>query len=131
LEATRSALVEAEQRDQVMTYGRLAALALGPVLLLIVLWFVLGGRPGRRVGKAKEISAGASPTPALPASASEAAAPGPASPATTLGSRPVAQVITEDYQKTHVRDQIRLLAKNNPSTLAQLIQTWIEEDRRN
>ena len=46
-------------------------------------------------------------------------------------SRPVAQPIAHDPQKIYIRDQIQSLAQNNPAMVAQLIQTWMDEDRRN
>jgi flagellar biosynthesis/type III secretory pathway M-ring protein FliF/YscJ len=45
--------------------------------------------------------------------------------------RPLAQPITEDPQKVYIREQIQTLGKSNPATVAQLIQTWMDEDRRN
>jgi flagellar biosynthesis/type III secretory pathway M-ring protein FliF/YscJ len=42
-----------------------------------------------------------------------------------------AQPIAEDPQKVYIRDQIQILGKTNPNTVAQLIQTWMDEDRRN
>jgi flagellar biosynthesis/type III secretory pathway M-ring protein FliF/YscJ len=57
-----------------------------------------------------------------------ATTPGPA-----RSARPpmVAQPITEDPQKVYIREQIQALGKTNPNTVAQLIQTWMDEDRRN
>ena len=43
----------------------------------------------------------------------------------------MAQPITEDPQKVYIREQIQMLGKTNPATVAQLIQTWMDEDRRN
>ena len=43
----------------------------------------------------------------------------------------VAQPIGEDPQKVYIREQIQMLGKTNPATVAQLIQTWMDEDRRN
>ena len=54
-----------------------------------------------------------------------------------VGAKPVpgrgkpAQPIAEDPQKIYIREQIQLLGKSNPATVAQLIQTWMDEDRRN
>jgi flagellar biosynthesis/type III secretory pathway M-ring protein FliF/YscJ len=52
-------------------------------------------------------------------------------PPTRPGKPVVSQPITEDPQKVYIRDQIQLLGKSNPATVAQLIQTWMDEDRRN
>jgi hypothetical protein len=45
--------------------------------------------------------------------------------------KPMAQPIVEDPQKVYIREQIQMLGKTNPATVAQLIQTWMDEDRRN
>src|SRR5207248_3565292 len=39
--STQQAMDEAAQKEQLMSYGRLGALALGPVLMLLVLFFIL------------------------------------------------------------------------------------------
>ena len=57
----------------------------------------------------------------------EVAAPMPA----TRPGRPIPQPIVEDPQKVYIREQIQTLGKSNPATVAQLIQTWMDEDRRN
>jgi flagellar biosynthesis/type III secretory pathway M-ring protein FliF/YscJ len=50
---------------------------------------------------------------------------------TNKPSTVAAQPITEDPQKLYIREQIQMLGKSNPATVAQLIQTWMDEDRRN
>lgn len=119
LNQARAAMDQAAQQDQIMSYARLAALALGPIALLLVLWLLLG-RPGpRKKGAAADSAAPV----ALPAVADRPAAP--ASP------KPVQRPIGEDPQKVYIREQITTLAKTNPTTVAHLIQTWMDEDRRN
>ena len=59
LQTTQAAMAEAEQMNQYMGYARLGAMALGPVLMLVALFFILGR--GRR--KAAPLAANA-PTPA-------------------------------------------------------------------
>jgi len=55
----------------------------------------------------------------------------PVMPGRTGKPSGVAQPISEDPQKVYIREQIQLLGKSNPATVAQLIQTWMDEDRRN
>ena len=45
--------------------------------------------------------------------------------------RPSGPRIAEDPQKVYIQDQIQGLSKTNPAMVAQLIQTWMDEDRRN
>jgi flagellar M-ring protein FliF len=133
LQATETQMAEAAQREQVLSYAHLAALALGPVLLLLVLWLILrGGRrrtparvqPGTRTvaDALADLPGGVERIPVDPALES---APRRAP------MRPVAQPIADDPQKVYIRNQIHNLAQNNPAMVAQLIQTWMDEDRRN
>jgi len=59
------------------------------------------------------------------------AQPRPSAPAGRPGRNPAAQPISEDPQKLYIREQIANLGKTNPATVAQLIHTWMDEDRRN
>jgi flagellar biosynthesis/type III secretory pathway M-ring protein FliF/YscJ len=61
----------------------------------------------------------------------EKSAPAMVVPGRTNKPSTVAQPITEDPQKLYIREQIQMLGKSNPATVAQLIQTWMDEDRRN
>ena len=61
----------------------------------------------------------------------KSAPPVPVPGRATRASSAVAQPITEDPQKAYIREQIQMLGKSNPATVAQLIQTWMDEDRRN
>ena len=129
LQTTQGAMEEAAQKEQIMSYGRLGALALGPVLMLGLLFFILTrGRKKETRVIAVEQPAAATPQP------TDAT---PAAPATTVPGRPgkpsmpTAQPIVEDPQKVYIREQIQTLGKTNPATVAQLIQTWMDEDRRN
>ena len=129
LQTTQAAMEEAAQKEQIMSYGRLGALALGPVLMLGLLFFILTrGRKKETRVIAVEQPAAATPQP------TDAT---PAAPATTVPGRPgkpsmpTAQPIVEDPQKVYIREQIQTLGKTNPATVAQLIQTWMDEDRRN
>jgi flagellar M-ring protein FliF len=118
----QAAMADAAQKDQMMSYARLGALIAGPLLLLIALFFVLGRGRGKA---AKNVVQGAE----------AAAAPQPLPAATPSAPRPnkaaIAQPIAEDPQKVYIREQITQLGKTNPATVAQLIQTWMDEDRRN
>jgi flagellar M-ring protein FliF len=122
--ATQTAMADAAQKEQLMNYLHLAALALGPLVMLGLLFFIL--TRGRRKSAAQVIVANESAAPAL-VEIPDAAPKPPARP----GKPVVSQPITEDPQKVYIRDQIQLLGKSNPATVAQLIQTWMDEDRRN
>ncbi|HYY89558.1 MAG TPA: flagellar basal-body MS-ring/collar protein FliF, partial [Chloroflexota bacterium] len=132
LQTTEAAMADAAKREETLAYAHIAALALGPVLLLLVLWLVLRG--GRKVTVERKTANaahnGALLVPGVERLTIEAmtdpsAARRPAMP------RPVAQPIAEDPQKVYIHEQIQGLARNNPAMVAQLIQTWIDEDRRN
>jgi flagellar M-ring protein FliF len=127
--STQAAMNDAAQKEQLMNYLHLGALAVGPVLMLIVLFVLL--KRGRKKSASADESVNADaqmPRPHIVAAPDAAPTPGPMRPA-----RPpmVAQAITEDPQKVYIREQIQALGKTNPNTVAQLIQTWMDEDRRN
>ncbi len=117
-------IAQSEQRDQILTYGRIAALVLGPIVLLAALWFLLGRPTQVAARSASELKAAAA---AATASGAEAGEQQTLAPIPSKPPKPIA----EDPQKAYIRNQITTLAKTNPSTVAQLIQTWMDEDRRN
>jgi flagellar M-ring protein FliF len=123
--ATQAAMADAAQKEQLMNYLHLAALALGPLIMLGILFFIL--TRGRRK-PATQVIVAAEPT--MPAALVELPDSTPKAPARP-GKQVVSQPISEDPQKVYIRDQIQLLGKSNPATVAQLIQTWMDEDRRN
>jgi flagellar biosynthesis/type III secretory pathway M-ring protein FliF/YscJ len=97
--------------------------------LLGALFFIL------KRSRPKPAAEPASPTettslPEVLAVPNEATPPVPV-PARAGKSAAVAQPIMEDPQKVYIREQILTLGKSNPATVAQLIQTWMDEDRRN
>src|SRR6266849_8605854 len=122
--AAQTAMADAAQKEQLMTYLHLAALALGPLVMLGILFFIL--TRSRRKSTAQVIAANQATPPAL-VDVPDAAPKPPVRP----GKQVVSQPISEDPQKVYIRDQIQLLGKSNPATVAQLIQTWMDEDRRN
>ncbi len=130
LQTTQQAMEDAAQKEQVMSYARLGALALGPVVMLIMLFFILGRGKKKQTQVITVAAQQAEEGSALPPV--EQAATAPVSP-TIPGkpSMPSAQPIVEDPQKVYIREQIQTLGKSNPATVAQLIQTWMDEDRRN
>jgi flagellar M-ring protein FliF len=133
LQQTEAQMAEAAQREQLVSYARLGALAVGPLLLVLVLWLMLRGGKRRAVAAdtavpnvAEALAHLARGVERLPFEArQEPAAPRGVPP------RPIAQPIADDPQKVYIRDQIHNLAQTNPAMVAQLIQTWMDEDRRN
>jgi flagellar M-ring protein FliF len=123
---------QAAQKQQLMDYLHLAALAVGPLLMLVVLFFLLRRGRKRQVEDAQAIVSQVQPTAPKVVEVVEQSAPAVAeSGRTNRSSSGVAQPITEDPQKAYIREQIQVLGKSNPATVAQLIQTWMDEDRRN
>ena len=128
--ATQTAMADAAQKEQLMSYLHLAALVIGPLLMLVALFLILGRA-------AQEDGAGHTATLALNARPAKAhrsdrtcCASGRHAQPSWPQARPAGHCI-EDPQKLYVREQIQMLGKSNPATVAQLIQTWMDEDRRN
>ncbi|HEV7663647.1 MAG TPA: flagellar basal-body MS-ring/collar protein FliF, partial [Chloroflexota bacterium] len=130
LVTTQAAMADAAQKEQLMGYLHLAALVVGPLLLLAVLFFVLSRGRKQKPTKAEALALNAAQTTIV-----EVPEPAPATPMIGRprkpGSTSMAQPIAEDPQKVYIREQIQALGKSNPATVAQLIQTWMDEDRRN
>ena len=123
--ATQTAMADAAQKEQLMSYLHLAALALGPLVMLGILFFIL--TRGRRKATTQVVVANRATMPPALVEVPDVAPKPPVRP----GRQVVPQPITEDPQKVYIREQIQLLGKSNPATVAQLIQTWMDEDRRN
>jgi len=125
--ATQAAMTDAAQKDQLMSYARLGALALGPLLMIVVLFFMLGRGHKKTVAEKAAIA-----LEAATAKIGEVAPVAtPVAPPSRPGKPSMAQPIVEDPQRAYIREQIQSLGKSNPATVAQLIQTWMDEDRRN
>jgi flagellar M-ring protein FliF len=134
--ANQTALADANQKEQLMSYLHLAALVLGPLLLIGVLFFILSRGRGKSAEEKAALKAARAAAKALAkdgppkieeiiAAAAEPVKNGPKQ------NVDVSQPIVEDPQKVYIREQIQMLGKTNPATVAQLIQTWMDEDRRN
>jgi hypothetical protein len=124
--ATQTALADAAQKEQLMGYLHLAALVLGPLLLLVALFFILSRGRKKTVAEAAAIAAEA---------IAEAAAPnvddatGPVVAATAAMGKVIIDKPIARTRRRRTRRQIQQLVINPlPS---QLIQTWMDEDRRN
>jgi flagellar M-ring protein FliF len=124
-------MTDATQKAQLMNYLHLGALALGPLLMVGLLFFIF--RRGRKKVVVVEVH---TPVEANEAASMPKLVEVPDEPVVIPAPRPgkhspMAQPISEDPQKVYIREQIQLLGKTNPATVAQLIQTWMDEDRRN
>jgi flagellar M-ring protein FliF len=133
--AAQQQMTDAAQKAQMMDYVHLAALGLGPLLMLGLLFFIF--RRGRRkvvvVVEAASAAEATDPVSTMPRLVDAADDASPISVGAPRANKPgqMAQPIAEDPQKVYIREQIQLLGKTNPATVAQLIQTWMDEDRRN
>jgi flagellar M-ring protein FliF len=145
-ERMQQQLEEARRWDLALSGARLLAAVLGPVLLLVALWLLLG-RPGR-LPQGVPAEGASSRRAVVPTGVStESAATGgvtaPRSEEASLEQQeedeeplwtlpgPTREQKLKARRRTAIRDQITRLATQSPDTLAQLIQTWIDEDRRN
>jgi flagellar M-ring protein FliF len=126
----QQALKDATQKAELMNYLHLGALALGPLLMLVLLFFLFK-RGKKKVTVIESPVEAAAEAPAPVATEMDAAAAIVSAAKNSKQAAPVGQPISEDPQKAYIRDQIQLLGKSNPGTVAQLIQTWMDEDRRN
>src|SRR5437773_12468792 len=124
---TQAAMTDAAQKEQLMSYAHLGALVLGPLLMIVVLFFMLGR--GRKKTVADKAAIALEEAAAKMAPDAPVVVASPAGPPSRPGKPSMAQPIAEDPQRAYIRDQIQALGKSNPATVAQLIQTWMDEDR--
>ena len=129
----QQALKDATQKEEIMGYAHLAALALGPLLMLALLFFLFkrGGKKNKKVIVLETPAESAPDAASVTTSAAEQLAAAVPVVTAKKAAAPVGQPIGEDPQKVYIREQIQVLGKSNPGTVAQLIQTWMDEDRRN
>jgi flagellar M-ring protein FliF len=139
--ANQAAMADATQKEQLMNYLHLGALVIGPLLMLLVLFLILSRGRGKSAEEKAALKAAKAAAKAAAKTLSKdrptkvediiAAAAAPTRGASNKQSTDVSQPIVEDPQKVYIREQIQMLGKSNPATVAQLIQTWMDEDRRN
>lgn len=113
-EADIQAVEEATSQDRTMTMIRTAAMVLGPLLLLLILRLMLRRSAGQ---------AGVRVLP--PASRRLRAARSAEGEPLALPSLPEG-----NRRQAMLGNQMMALARNDASTLSQLIDTWVEEDKR-
>jgi len=114
---------EAQQWERNLQLGKLGAMAIGPVLLLLLLLvFTRRGRsqqlrPSARLpsGTRVEVSA-----PSTLAAIRDGQA----------GLSEPAPLVPEDPRQRLVKEQVANLAKTRPEAVADLIKTWLDEDGR-
>lgn len=110
----------ARQFETVLSIARMVAMVLGPLLVVLMVWMIL--RNGRPRIESSLVTSGA---PALTAPATLEAPPESAPlPARDWGSS------KGDAEQDRIRRELRAIAESNPSSVAQLIRTWLAEDRR-
>lgn len=116
-----TALEEAQQWDRYLEAGKIAAMILGPLLLLVILVRATRGTRASQSYSTLQLPRGTRPElgarMAAPALASGAAM------APVLADLPI-----EDSQQRFIKDQVSLLARGKPEVMAELIKTWLEED---
>jgi flagellar M-ring protein FliF len=114
------------QREQTLQMLRLAALVLGPLVVVALVWLIL--RRGRR------------PLPAAPAISVEPAAPPLLAPAgaveqatEAVAAAAAAAALTpskDDVQYANAQRELIQMARNDPEAMAGLIRAWLAEERQ-
>src|SRR5438874_354186 len=105
---TQAAMTDAAQKEQLMSYAHLGALVLGPLLMIVVLFFMLGRGRKKTVAEKAAI---ALEVAAAKTAAEVPVAPTPVSPPSRPGKPSMAQPIVEDPQRAYIREQIQNLGK--------------------
>ncbi|MCL5961957.1 MAG: flagellar M-ring protein FliF [Chloroflexi bacterium] len=113
---------EAQQWEKNVELGKIGAMAVGPVLLLLFLFFATRRKRSVDVYSVKQLSGMSQREIAetLPVASIPAAEQKPA--------RSVASLIHEDPQHKQVREQVTQLARTRPDTMASLLKTWLQDE---
>jgi flagellar M-ring protein FliF len=123
---------DVRMREFVVTAARLLAMALGPLLVSLLLWRILkrdkrsaAGGPlisvsPLSVGQAHALEAGH--TAELPL--------GEAALRLHGGAAAVPQISEEEREQMRMQEELTEIAKSEPVAVAQLVRTWLQEDRR-
>lgn len=107
-------LAEAQQREQWLSIARIAAIFLGPLLMLLVLRYVFLREPRRPTVRTLGPAAAA-------LGASEAfSLPRPETPPVERAAPP----------STALREQFREVLRKDPQPVVEIVTSWLEEDRR-
>lgn len=109
---------QARQREMLLTLLRLVALVVGPLLVALVIWIVLG-RGRKPVVRAA--------IPARPAVEAGRQAPSKLPSEQRAAELPSAP---EDSETSRIQKELTTLAQTDPAAVAQLIRTWMQEDHR-
>jgi flagellar biosynthesis/type III secretory pathway M-ring protein FliF/YscJ len=114
---------QARQLEMVLSIARLVAMVLGPLMVVLLIWMIL--RKGQPRGQAMVVKTTA---PVLPASGPTS---GDSEPELEpVGARELPSATRHDGEQDRIRSELRSIAESNPASVAQLIRTWLAEDRR-
>lgn len=122
------AVEQARQFEMMLSIARMVAMVLGPLLVMLMVWMIL--RKGRPRSQALVMSAAAA-APMAAISTSVEAGDHDAPPAPQ--PRPARELLgggRQDPEHERMRSELRAIAESNPASVAQLIRTWLTEDRR-
>ncbi|MGH2461099.1 MAG: flagellar basal-body MS-ring/collar protein FliF, partial [Chloroflexota bacterium] len=104
----------AQKQQQTLALARMGALAVGPVLAILVLGLLLLRRrdPSKARPRVRTL-----PVPAV------------AGPATTAVTVPTETPRVQDAHRAFLRDQLGSIAEKDPALVASLLQAWVKEDK--
>ncbi|HZR99615.1 MAG TPA: flagellar basal-body MS-ring/collar protein FliF [Chloroflexota bacterium] len=122
---------DARMREFVVTVARLLAMALGPLLVSLLLWRVL--KRDKRTAAGPVISVAplsrdeahaleAGHTAELPLGEQRRRLQG--------GPAAVPQISEEEREQIRMQEELTQMAKSEPVAVAQLVRTWLQEDRK-
>ena len=105
----------ARQRETILSLARMVAMVLGPLLVVGMIWLVLRrGRQAPAKPEITELAATPKPERALTADEEYAALPEP----------------EVDPEQARIEKEVTTMARNDPTMVANLIRSWLAEDRQ-
>jgi flagellar M-ring protein FliF len=123
---------DVRMREFVVTVARLLAMALGPLLVSLLLWRIL--KRDKRAGAGGPVIS-VSPLSVDQAHALEAGHTaelplGDVQRRLQGGPAAVPQINEEERNQMRMQEELTQIAKTEPVAVAQLVRTWLQEDRR-
>lgn len=119
----------ARQREMYVSMARVSAMVVGPLLVLLMVWLILRRKRPKELKPA--ITVEAQGAAALPAGTSVTAdgEEGAINESTTSTYK-LAAAAVEDPEEKRIREELMEIAEREPATVANLIRTWLQEERR-
>jgi flagellar M-ring protein FliF len=121
---------QARQFETILSIARLVAMVLGPLMVALLIWMILRkGRPRPALQAMQPALAGGPVAVSVGALAGAEEAGSAEEELEPLPTRELMGGSRQDPEQDRIRRELRAIAESNPASVAQLIRSWLTEDR--